>query len=94
MYLKQMIGFLVKASCDHRVGPHHIALYIAIFQQWCMNNGENPVSITQAGLREVSKIGKTAYYKCMRELEQYGYIKYIRSYSPVLGSLVYLEEFT
>lgn len=92
MYLRQLIDFLIRASCDPRTGPHHVALYVAIFQQWCLNNGKNPVPITQARLREVAKIGRTTYYRCMRDLEEYGFIKYVRSYSPVLGSLVYLEE--
>lgn len=92
MYLRQMIDFLIRASCDPRMGPHHIAIYIALFQSWCLNNGRNPIPVTQVRLREIAKVGRTTYHKCMRELEEYGYIKYVRSYSPVLGSLVYLEE--
>lgn len=92
MYLKQMIGFFVRASGDHRVGPHHVALYVALFQQWCYNNGKSPITVTQVQLRQCAKIGRTTYHKCMRELEEYGYIKYVPSYSPVLGSLVSLEE--
>ncbi|HMR82944.1 MAG TPA: hypothetical protein PKE30_07425 [Niabella sp.] len=92
MYLKQLIGFFIRASRDHRIGPHHVALYVAIFQQWCIQNGKSPVSVTQSRLREVAKIGRTTYYKCINELEAYGYIKYVRSYSPVLGSIVYLVE--
>lgn len=92
MYLRQLIGFFIKASGDHRIGPHHVALYMALFQQWCIRNGENPVPAEQVQLRQVAKIGRTTYHKCMRELETYGYIKYVPSYSPVLGSLVYLVE--
>jgi len=92
MYLRQLIGFFIRASGDHRVGPHHVALYMAIFQQWCIHNGKSPVSVTQAHLRQVAKIGRTTYHKCMKELETFGYIKYVRSYSPILGSLVYLVE--
>jgi len=92
MYLRQLIGFLIRASCDPRLGPHHVALYIVLYQQWCLNNGKNPISVTQQNIRKLAKIGRTTYHKCMRELEQLGYINYIRSYSPLLGSLVYLEE--
>ncbi|MGC4233228.1 MAG: hypothetical protein QM594_09650 [Niabella sp.] len=91
MYLKQLIGFLIKASSDNRIGPQHVALYIAIFQEWCIK-GKAPVSVSLARLREVAKIGRTTYHKCMNELEAYGYIKYVRSYSPILGSVVYLVE--
>ncbi|MCH5597925.1 hypothetical protein [Niabella ginsengisoli] len=90
--MKQLIGFLIRASGDHRIGPHHVVIYTALFQQWCMNNAQNPIQVTQTRIREVAKVGRTTYHKCMRELEDYGYIKYIRSHSPVLGSLVYLVE--
>lgn len=92
MYLKQLNSFLVKAERDYRIGPHHISLYVALFQQWCINDGKNPVSITQIQLKQIAKIGRTTYHKCMRELASYGFIKYVPSYSSVLGSLVYLGE--
>lgn len=92
MYLRQLIGFFIRASGDHRVGPHHVALYMTLYQQWCINNGKSPFPVTQTQLRQTAKIGRTTYHKCMRDLEAYGYIQYVRSYSPVLGSLVYLEE--
>lgn len=92
MYLRQLIGFLIRASGDPGMGPHHVAVYMALFQQWCLNNAKNPIPVTQSRMREITKVGRTTYHKCMRELEEYGYIKYVRSYSPVLGSLVYLVE--
>lgn len=93
MFLRKLIGFFIKSSGDHRIGPHHVALYVALFQQWCINNGNSPVCITQTELRKVAKIGRTTYHKCIRELDMYGYIKYIPSYSPTLGSMVHLIEF-
>lgn len=92
MYLRQLIGFFIRSAGDHRMGPHHVALYMALFQQWCVNNGRNPFTVTQQHLRIVAKIGRTTYHKCMRELDAYGYIRYSPSYSPVLGSLVHLME--
>ncbi len=91
MYLKQMMDFFVRAQGDHRMGPLHVALYMAVFQEWCIVEGKSPVQVTQARLREVAKVGRTTYHKCMRELQTYGYIKYIPSMSAVVGHLVYLE---
>lgn len=91
MYLRQLVGFLIRASGDHRVGPHHAELNStlpALVYQW----GKSPVAIIPVQLRQVAKIGRTTYHKCMRQFETYRYIKYIASYSPVMGSLVYLEE--
>jgi len=92
MYLKQMIGFFIKASSDHRIGPQHVAIYMALFQQWCVNECNNPISISKNNLMEIAKIRRTTYHKCMKELHEYGYIKYLPSYHPVLGSVVHLLE--
>ena len=92
MYLRQLIGFFIRASGDHRMGPHHLALYMALFQVWCIQEGKNPFCTTQVQLRKVAKLGRTTYHKCIRELAAYGYIHYTPSYSPMLGSLVKLVE--
>jgi hypothetical protein len=42
----------------------------------------------------VSKIcSKVTYHKCIRELNNYGYLRYEPSYNPFKGSLVYLFDF-
>ena len=35
---------------------------------------------------------RSTYYKCLQELYDYGYIKYIPSFNLYLGSLVYLKR--
>lgn len=92
MYVEQLISFFVRAGADHRIGPYHVALYVVLFEQWCINNGKNPISVGSTQIRQLAKMGRTSYHKYMRELEEYGYITYVRSYSPVLGSLVSLEH--
>lgn len=82
----------LKASSDHRVGPHHVSVYMALFQEWCINDLKNPFYITPVNLRQVAKVGRTTYHKCMRELHEYGYILYTPSYSPALKSMVHLVE--
>jgi hypothetical protein len=43
---------------------------------------------------KVSKIcSKATYHKCIRELNDYGYLSYHPSYNPFKGSLVYLFNF-
>lgn len=91
MYLRQMISFFIKASSDHRIGPLHVAIYMALFQQWCIS-GENPVSVSMLQVAQVAKVGRTTYHKCIRELNEYGYIQYTPSYSPSLKSMVLLVE--
>lgn len=43
---------------------------------------------------KVSKISaKATYHKCMKDLHDFGYLKYKPSYNPFKGSLVYLFNF-
>jgi len=43
---------------------------------------------------KVSKISaKATYHKCMKELNDYGYLQYKPSYNPFKGSIVYLFNF-
>lgn len=43
---------------------------------------------------EISKIGSAnTYTRCLKELHQFGYIKYSPSFSPIKGSLVDLYNF-
>ncbi len=43
---------------------------------------------------QIAKIrGYATYHKCIKDLHTYGYIEYLPSYHPALGSLVYLNIF-
>jgi hypothetical protein len=77
---------------DPRIGPSHISLYLAIVN--CCNEQELqlPVSVFSRDLMKGAKISACGtYHKCMKDLKDYGYIQYIPSYNPVLGSLVGLN---
>lgn len=94
-YIKHLTGFFEQIINDFDLNPTHISLYIALFQQWNLNRFENPISITRDEVMRVSKIASFAtYHKCMRELHNKGYIKYIPSYNPFKGSLVEMTDYT
>jgi hypothetical protein len=93
-YIKHLTGFFDKVVPDHRLNPTHISLYLSLFQYWNINRFQNPISISRDEVMRVSKIcSKATYHKCMRELHDFGYIRYAPSYNPFKGSLVYLEIF-
>jgi hypothetical protein len=94
-YIKHLTGFFHLIIKDDRLNPTHISLYIALFQYWNVNRFRNPISISRSEMMKVSKISaKGTYHKCMRELHDFGYIKYDPSYNPFRGSLVYLINFS
>ncbi len=89
--MKQLFLFLKTASEDPRIGPIHISLYAALIGLWEQKNKENPLTIFSKDIMSLCKIsGVATYHRSIRELHQYGYIKYVPSYNHFIGSLVYL----
>jgi hypothetical protein len=84
---------LKRMSGDKRLMATHASLFTALFIQWQRNGFDNPFPITRRELMTHSKIASPAtYHKCMRELDEYGYIRYQPSYHPKKGSLVYWPD--
>ena len=93
-YIRHLTGFFLRVSEDSRLNPTHISLYMAIFQFWNLERFRNPVSISRQELMRISKIcAKATYHKCIRDLHNFGYIRYQPSYNPFKGSLVHLFDF-
>jgi len=93
-YIKQLAGFFDRVVHDDNLNPTHISMYVALFQFWNACRFRNPISISRNELMKVSKISsKATYHKCMKELHLFGYLKYMPSFNPYKGSLVYLFNF-
>jgi hypothetical protein len=83
---------LVQLSDDDRVTVWHISLYMAIFLKWRANFSKNPVAIKRREIMKVAHIGSVAtYHKCLKELTEFGYLDYVPSYHPSVGSQIYLH---
>ncbi len=94
-YIKHLTGFFDRIVQDRNLNPTHISLYVALFQFWNVNRFQNPISITRDEVMRISKIcSKATYHKCMRELNEKGYIKYEPSFNPFKGSMVILFNFS
>jgi hypothetical protein len=80
--IRQLAGFYNAISDDHRIGTVHISLYLALFRAWLKNECRNPVLLERASIMHDAKIrARSTYNKCMRELNDYGYLKYQPSYN-------------
>ena len=78
---------------DGRIGPVHISVYMALMHLWEIQAFVNPIHIFSRDVMPIAKIsGIATYYRTLKELNKYGYIKYISTYDRVLGSLVYMLE--
>ena len=78
---------------DGRIGPVHIAVYMALLFLWEEQHYSMPIQIFSKVVMPRAKIsGISTYYKALKELDSYGYIRYISTYDRVTGSMVYLLE--
>lgn len=88
-----LFGFMEMIQDNPRIGPSHISLYMAILYTYRQQDSRIPISIFSRDLMKQAKIfGAATYHKCLQDLRECGYIRYVPSYNPVLGSLVYLSK--
>ncbi len=93
-YIKHLTGFFDRVIKDERLNPTHISLYVSLFQFWNVQRFNNPISISRNEVMQVSKIcAKATYHKCMKDLHNFGYVRYEPSFNPFRGSLVHLMNF-
>lgn len=83
-----------KIAEDDRLHATHVSLYISLFTLWNLNRFENPISINREEVMKISKIGsRNTYHKCLRDLDDYGYLKYEPSHNPLKGSRINMLNF-
>ena len=93
-YIRHLTGFYEKIHEDSRLNPTHISLYLALFQFWNLNHFQNPISISRNEMMKLSKIAAYGtYHKCIKDLQDFGYIEYLPSFNPYKGSMVNLFNF-
>jgi len=90
--MELLIKFMTTIRDDPRIGVTHIGLYVALLTLWQLRKKEHPLSVFSYDVMPYCKLfGPATYHRNIRQLHQYGYIKYVPSYNHFLGSLVYLE---
>lgn len=86
-------NFMTRAKADPRISPLHLGLFLVLLH--CRHNQAciNHIYIFARDLMPLTKISSTiTYHRTIRELNAYGYIRYVPSFNPVPGSLVYFME--
>jgi hypothetical protein len=79
-------------STDDRVTVWHVSIYMAIFFRWRKNAYKNPIPITRREIMRLAHIRSVAtYHKCMKQLQEFGYLEYFPSFHPAVGSHIYIK---
>jgi len=90
--IPELIEFFSAIKDDTRIGPVHISLFMAIMQHWNQNKCKSPIRVFSRELMQLAKIsGVATYHKSIRELDEYGYIKYEPSFNHHKGSIIYIK---
>ena len=80
---KQMMDIFLEAVTEnYRMHPAHISLYTILFYCWKKQQYKNPIDMRRDELMKRSRItGRATYQRCLRELQESGYIKYAPTFN-------------
>lgn len=89
-----LYSFLTVVEADTRISAAHISLYVSLWKKWKDSGHDGPLSFFRQDIINLCKIsGGNTYHKVLRQLHEYGYVKYVPSYNHFLGSMVYFNSF-
>lgn len=87
--------FFKAISCDQRISPIHIGIYAAVLHYWQEHECVNPIQAFSYEIMGIAKISAHAtYHKSIKDLNEFGYLRYEPSFKRTQGSKIYLREYT
>ncbi|PQV51450.1 hypothetical protein CLV33_101373 [Jejuia pallidilutea] len=93
-YIKHLSAAFQMIVKDSRLNPTHVSLYMALFQLWNITRFSEVFYINRQEVMQFSKIGsKTTFHRCMQDLHNWKYIKYIPSHNIYKSSKVSMPIF-
>lgn len=76
---------------DSRVSCRHMAVFPALLATPLENGLKGPVCIFGAQGATMSKMSLALYFRCLRDLHDFGYVHYVRSFDRSRPSRIYLK---
>lgn len=77
---------------DRRLSVWHLSICTALVLLWCRNGFANSIPISRKALMELAHIHSIAtYHKCIKQLQDFGYIRYEPSFNPFAKTVVHLD---
>ncbi|RZJ91485.1 MAG: hypothetical protein EOO20_04830 [Chryseobacterium sp.] len=91
--LKPLSDFFSAIEKDFRISTTHIAIYAALLKYRTDRGFINPIRVFRYEVTVIAKVSSAyTYHKCIRELNDYGYLKYEPSMKKNQGSKIYFSE--
>jgi hypothetical protein len=90
--LQPLSDFFKAIEKDYRISITHIGIYAALLQFRTEKGFINPIQVYRCEIMKLAKItGPATYHKCMRELNEYGYINYLPKRNRNQRSTIYFH---
>lgn len=90
--LKPLSDFFVAIERDPRISITHIGIYAALLKYRAEMGLTNPITVFCREIIEIAKISSpSTYHRCVRDLSDYGYIKYQPSFNKNRGSIIHFS---
>ncbi len=87
----QFSEFFAAIADDARINTTHISLYMALLQYWKEKDFVCPMHVFSHDIMQTAKILSSAtYHRSVRDLNDFGYIRYEPSYKRNQGSKIYI----
>lgn len=79
--LKPLSDFFKVIANDPRISITHIGIYMALLQYRDQMQTDNPICVFSYEIMRIAKIsGCATYHKIIKQLSEYGYIRYEPSF--------------
>lgn len=93
-YISHLNVVLRKFADDDKISSSHRSLYLAFFELWNQKRFPKTIILNSKQVMALAKIrSRTTYHKLLRDLTNWGYLKYHPSTSPRMGSLIEMSRF-
>ena len=93
-YIKHLSSFYSRLHEHPDLTPHHISLYMAIFQTWNAAHFRSPIHVNREELMRLSRIGSVnTFIRCLKQLDGWKLINYEPSKNINVGSCIRMITF-
>lgn len=90
--IKPLSDFFSAIEKDYRISITHIGVYAALLKYSGDRVFTTPIQVFSYEIMHIAKISASStYHKCVKELNEYGYIKYEPSFKRNQGSRIYFS---
>jgi hypothetical protein len=88
--LKPLSDFFKAIEKDYRISITHIGIYAALLQFRVDSGFVNPIQVRSYEIMGIAMISSPkTFHKCIHELNEYGYIKYVPTRNRSQKSKIY-----